>query len=310
MKKLVSYIYKHKFIFFIMLMLVLPAIILLFLRFSNYIATMTGIDLYIYGISNGEMFLFLGGYIGGIVTLTALYFTITENRKILSYQMEDVRIDKELEHIADAITKLNPLATLKIFANFNALVPDKDKYRGNEMAEIKNMLNYEREQLLFARTTLTMKTTILDVHQKCNDCNNKCSLHNIKTVFITKYCEIDNKLYNALATIETYISDTSSNLRFKMNKIEAEQLLNAALLEPITEAAKERLVGIIDTCNDSIKDTSVLEESIKKVFDEMVEFHNEGMAVLLHNAKSYHFERKHRNYKSCFETGWKNRSSE
>ena len=305
--RLRAFIFRHKIILLLIILLILPVFILLLLRLSNFISTITGIDLYVSGVSNGEMFIFLGSYIGGVITLSALYFTITENRKAMRFQLEDARIDKELEYLADGLSKLNSITALKIFTEFNSLVPSADGYKGNEIAEIKCKINFEREQILSARIILSMKTTMLDKIEKCSNCKNQCRMYKIKSDFIEKYYETECKLYKILASIERYISDSTQNLRCSHLKRESEQLLNDPLT---TEVMKELCRDVIKKCDESIKDTTELIKSIEEEFEEIVKFHNDEHTMLLYNSKNYHFERKQRNYKSCFAFVSKSRGEE
>lgn len=276
---------------------VIPVVILLLIFLGNTIYELSGGTIYfnVLDIYNKELFAFAGNYLGGVTTLVAMYFIVRHFKNESQHQTYVAQLDKEKECIFDAVARVNPLTASSLYNQYNALPSDVDDYKRVQVLEIKRDINFQREQLMLARTELQLKTDILDEYDKCNNCPKKCSMIKYSEKFGKQYLEAENIIYNFLLNLEQFIDVNSQNNEYAAVVSQLNKQMEAPRL---TSAAKDELAEQIEKNRAYIRDAEVLISDLALNMTSISQIHLELKTKLIHTAKGYYSSKLRDEYKS------------
>lgn len=283
---------------FVAVVAVIILALFLFIFVGNTIYKYTNFYINIPDIYNKEIFAFAGSVLGGLGTLLALYITVQYFRDQSVHQTYIQQLDKEKESIFDAVSKINPLIASNLYNQYSTLPKDVDDYKRVQVLEIRRDINFQREQLMFAKTELQLKSDILDEYDKCLNCNKKCGTVKYSERFRKQYNEAEKIIYNFLLNLDQFIEVSSQNDEYQAIVNQLNKQLEAPRL---TVAVKEDLAGQIAKYESAIKDAQVLIGEITLDMTAISQIHMELKSKLVYTAKGYYFAKmreEHRAVKS------------
>lgn len=154
---------RRKICSMLVVVLIVPILIIVMLNMLNWISYKCNIDINPIGVSNVEWVLFWGAYLGGVCTLIAVYYTITQNQKTFIYQYKMQAITKEKEIISHV------LISLRILPIFNVLnIATNSALDDKQVGSILKYTTDTQDNLDAGMVKLSFETSIY--HDLCKIC--------------------------------------------------------------------------------------------------------------------------------------------
>lgn len=194
----------------VILLILAPFITMGFIIIGNLLFEATGYKINPNGVNNAVIFAFFGSYLGGVVTLLGVVYTILANKKRNDYKIEIDLLNEERGHFTSILSKLSPLGTLNCISRFVEL-PFIEKVSYKDISNSKQMINDEKRLITDANIELELNTYILD------GLNNGDDQAVIKIAFKKKYQETYDTLWSFLLASEKYI-DHAREVKYQLEQ--------------------------------------------------------------------------------------------
>lgn len=275
----------------------IPFILMLFLHIGIALGEYFGIDINVPNVDASVWFIFSGNYLGGVMTLVGVMFTLKDGRKIYQHGKELEDIDKEKEKLGKAICELNVLVPNTIFQWFNSL-PIKEKgYDSVEVASVRRSIMEEMGKINKLKLEVMFFTDAYYMTTGCSACKNPCKIQGILPEFQRIYEMIGQRIFDILKEINLYIGDISNN-----------DLQNALIDAYRAENEKCQKIGqppqyseeVIKECENKIVDVKFRQDKICAALNEISGYNQNEIPQLCNLARGYIIGRKENAYKKCF----------
>ena len=276
-------VYNRNKIILLASIIVIPLVLMFILHIGIALGNYCHVSISIEDVSSKDWFMFFGSYLGGVMTLFGVLYTLNYEQKEQQYHLVIDELNNEKTKLAFLINKLDVFLPIKIIQHFTSLPIQKEGYNSNDLAALKKWIIDELDNVFRLKRELLLLTYMCSEDMECSLCEHKCNLVIIKTKFQKIYTEIADEIYMILQDINDYINVESNNVRYKSLIILCKQ--RNELAEKIGE--KQIYVDEIKKYESKIVDT---DEQVKIITSKSIEishYNEKEMWELTNLAISY-----------------------
>lgn len=272
---------------------IIPFFIMICLHIGIALGRYFNININIPEITAADWFMFEGSYLGGVMTLVGVLFTLRYERKIHGHQLTVASIQEERRNISSLIEKLDVFGPSICYVDFNSVMSIKEWNKLPDFSNVRSEIAEYLRKIYQSRTELTLCTDILVTPQNCFVCEHPCRLSAVQNDFSSTYNKVSKLLDDTLRILDTYIVDTYQNtVRDELIR-QYKQNIAECLAKGMTPSYTEK---DIQTAEREKKDLTVqkaiLEQKLAEVsqlsqneFDQLLRFSREYSLIKLQNAE-------------------------
>lgn len=290
-KRGIVFFSKKKYIFMIfILFLSMPFLIVPILSFINTYTFFPPLP----GVEYKEWIGFLGGYLGGAITLFGVFLSLRHMKNSQVREEHIINIEKEYAILSDDIQKIDPYFCQNVYDEFSSLTYITHEQYIFQLQSIQNRINDKLSLMNTSTVFINVATEIFDTIDNCNTCKNICNIYKIKKEFINIY---NNKIF-----MHNILTDIQKIIRNKISTISIEKIENDTKI--LAESSREK------NFSDSLRNIERLKNAIEDVEDIKINmwqnlaslvdtYTNEYIPKMITLLKHYKYERIKYITKNC-----------
>ena len=250
----------------------LPFVVMLGLHIGIALGNYFHININVPNVDAASWFMFLGSYLGGVMTLAGVMITLRHERNIHQYENAIENIEREKKKIGNAVCGFNLLAPGALYMQVNEMLASPMVDNVSDMAAIRLHVNEEMNKALVIRTELEFDTDIYSMTGNCAVCKKPCRIQTVLPEFIKTYDLIGVKIYDTLSKINDYILTCERNQAYRS----------------------------MNGCENQIVDIKPYQDEISIALNEIAKFNQNEIQRLVFLGKEYIEQKKQNVYKNCF----------
>ena len=203
---------RKKYIYLGIGIFIIPFLIMVCLHIGIAVGRYFNININVPNVSAADWFMFIGSYLGGVMTLSGVMITLRYERNSHEYQLAVASIKEERCNISSLIEKIDVFAPSICYINFISVISIKEYDKLPDFSNVRNEIAKYLQKIYQSRTELTLCTDILFSSKNCYTCKQLCKLSEVQNDFSTTYNKVSKLLDDTLRFLYTYIVDTYQNI--------------------------------------------------------------------------------------------------
>ncbi len=281
----------------VLVIIFVPFILMFCLHIGIALGRYFGININVPNVDASTWFMFLGSYLGGVMTLAGVIVTLKYQRNIYQHEKSLEIINSEKERLGMAICELNIFAPTEIYQRFVGLQITKEGYNIVEIAAIRHLIAEEMEKINQLKLETMFFTDIYAMTAGCSSCKKPCRIQTVLPEFQKMYGTVGNQIYETLREIDQFVADVQMNA-FCNDRISEYNAVNARC-QSLGQSPQYSETTIKDYENKRI-DVKSRQSKIEAALTDISKYNQNEIPQLNNLAREYIVVKFQNAYKNCF----------
>lgn len=281
----------------IVVIIAIPFLLMFCLHVGIALGNYFDININAPNIDAEDWFMFMGSYLGGVMTLAGVMITLKHERNAHQYEKSLESIEKEKDNLGNTICELNIFAPSTLYQRFNSLPITSKGYNSLEIASVRQQLAEEMQKINTAKLKVIFFTDIFAMTAGCSSCKKLCRIQTILPEFQKIYERVGNKIFSVLQMIDSYIVVCESNALYQalINNCQQSNQQHQLLGQP-----PQYDETTIKEYESKIVDIALQRESIHNAIIEVSNYNQVEIPQLSSLAREYIAVKQQNARKKCF----------